>query len=141
MPGPDGGRIERGVADEPGIGQSFTGAGLARLPLATHVRVAGAGAAGDHAFEHLRDVVGLAGSEHALALACTRLVDLSTGEDDPAYCGRVVMDAAVGERGVGVRLLERGDADAEAADRVGGRDVAMRAELAGDVAWALDPER
>src|SRR4029079_3900163 len=83
VPRPDGCRIEGGVADEPGVGEAFAGAGLPGLARAADTRVASTGTAGDHALEHLGDLVGLSGGENPLALARARLVHLSAGEDHP----------------------------------------------------------
>src|SRR4029077_4194124 len=91
VPRPDGGRIKGRVADEPGVREALTGPGLAGLRLAAHVRVAGAGSAGDHSFEHLRHLVGLARGENALALVLAGLIDVSAGEDDLVNRGRIVM--------------------------------------------------
>src|SRR5689334_13095510 len=119
MADPDRGRVERRVADEPGVGEALRGAGLAGLGVAAHVGVAGAGAFGDHRLEDLGDLIGLPLGEDALARARFRFVDFAVGEFDTADRGRVVVDAAAGESRVAVGLFERRDADGETADPLG----------------------
>src|SRR5207237_3701528 len=67
MTGPHRGRVERRVADEPGVRQAVGGAGLAGLRSAADRGVAGAGALGDHPLEDARDLIGLAGCEDPVA--------------------------------------------------------------------------
>src|SRR6185295_13581259 len=110
---PDRGRVERRVADEPGVGEVLRGAGLARLGRAAHVGVAGAGPLGDHALEQARDFVGLALAEHPVAGVGIGFLDLAVGELDAADRGWLVVDAAAGQRRVAVGHFERRDADRE----------------------------
>src|SRR3954449_4512024 len=117
MTGPHRGRVERRVADEPGVRYAVGSAGLAGLRAAADRGVAGAGALGDHALEDARDLIGLAGCEHPVACGVGRPVDMAVMEYDLRDRGWAVADAAVGERGVGAGHLERRDALAEPADR------------------------
>src|SRR5262249_52950852 len=65
---PDRGRVERCVADEPGVGEVLRGTGLARRRRAAHRGVSGAGALRDHALQHSRHFVRLALAQHPLAV-------------------------------------------------------------------------
>ena len=113
---PDGGRVHRRVADEPGIGLFLGGAGLAGLAAAADRGVAGAGPGGDHALQDPRHFVGLALGQNPFAGVGAGFVDLAVGELDFADRGRVVVDAAVGEGRVGIGHLQRRDPVGETAD-------------------------
>src|SRR3954454_16499519 len=83
VPRPDGRRVHRGVAHEPGVREVLTGARLPGLGLAAYGGLAGAAAPGDSSLEPLRPLVALPLGQDPPALPRARLGDLPAGEDDP----------------------------------------------------------
>ena len=127
MADPDGRREPRRVADEPGVGLALGGSGLAG-GRAAEVGVSGTRALGDDALQDVGDLVRDAVRDRAGRCARVRDVRLAVREDDPPDRGRGMVDAAVGERRVGVGLLERCDSDPKAADSLGGDAVERRGD-------------
>ena len=115
---PDRGRQVGLVAGEPGVGVFVGGAGLARLAGAAGVG-GGAGAFGDVVVQQPGHLVGDRFGQHPLGVGRFRAVDVAVGEDHLANRDRVVVDAAGGERRVGVGQLQRRDPQPQAADPLG----------------------
>ena len=116
---PDGCRQLRVEAAEPSIDRAAGGAGLAGgdpRVVAPYPRTrAGVRVLLEDLVDHIRHACG----EHAVALDL-RLLDAVVGEDDFLDRLRPVMDAAAGERRVGVGHLERVDLHASQHDRGNG---------------------
>ncbi len=112
------------VAGEPGVGVFVGGPGLAGLAGAAGVG-GGAGPFGDVVVEQFRHLVGDGFGQHPLRVRRLRPVDLAAGKGHLLDRDRIVVDATGGEGRVGIGQLQRGDAEAQAADPLG-RDPVQR---------------
>ena len=124
IPAPYGRGVLGGEAAKPQVARVFRGARLAGGVLSVRQLGARARAARDDLLEHLRGLLGHRRAHHARALVVRRLVDgLAAVVHDFGDDDGVVVNAAVGDGGVGVCHFQRVHPLRAQSDRVVGLQV------------------